>query len=178
MDEDLAFIEAYERGDRDALESLVRKYRQEIYYLCLRMVRQEEDAEEMAQQTFFNAFRGIDKFRRKSKFRTWLYQIAINLCRTHAGSRKTTEELPDDFGTREMEAASPEADIMRMESVSEVQEELRKLSSKQREAVILRVYHEVDYNEIGRIIGCSARTAKVHFHYGIENLRKRLRKRQ
>lgn len=171
-DEDRARVEAGKDGDRDALETLVEKYQREIYYLCLKMAGNEEDAEELAQQTFFNALRSIQSFRGRSLFRTWLYQIAMNLCRSHHSKKRPTAEFPYD--TLPDDAASPLSGVIRDESAREAVENLNYLAEKQRAAVVLRIFHDLDYSEIGRIIGCSAKTAKVNFHYGIENLRKRM----
>lgn len=172
-DEERALVEAGKGGDQDALDSLVGKYRREIYYLCLKMVGHEEDAEDLAQQTFCNAIRSIGSFRGRSLFRTWLYQIAMNLCRTHLSKRKPVAELHEEI-LADASAASPLSEVIQDEAAREAVDNLKYLAEKQRAAVVLRIFHDLDYAEIGRIIGCSAKTAKVNFHYGIENLRKRM----
>lgn len=175
-DEDHALVEAGKAGDQNSLDALVTKYQREIYYLCLKMAGNEEDAEELAQQTFLNALRGIGSFRGRSLFRTWLYQIAMNLCRSHISKRRPTAEFPHD--TLADTASTPLSEVVRGEAAREVVDNLKHLAEKQRAAVVLRIFHDLDYAEIGRVIGCSAKTAKVNFHYGIENLRKRMMKNE
>lgn len=175
-DEDRALVEAAKDGDRNSMDALVTKYQREIYYLCLKMSGNEEDAEELAQQTFFNALRAIGSFRGRSLFRTWLYQIAMNLCRSHITKRRPTVEFSHE--TVPDPAPTPLSEVVRGEEAREAVANLKYIAEKQRAAVVLRIFHDLDYEEIGRIIGCSAKTAKVNFHYGIENLRKRMMKNE
>ncbi|MEW5945675.1 MAG: RNA polymerase sigma factor [bacterium] len=178
-DEDAELLDAWGRGERKALESLVKKYQKEVFSLCYRMVRQREDAEELAQQAFCNALGALPGFKRRAKFRTWLYRIAVNLCRSHISTRKTAVELnPERTAAPEDAEGAPVSRLLRSELAREAAEHLARLPEKQRLVVTLRVFHEMDYGGIGRIAGCSARTAKVHFHYGVENLRKRMKKNE
>lgn len=172
--EENALVDAARAGDRAAMEALLEKYRREVFFLCLKMVGQEEDAEELAQQTFLNAFRAVGRFRGGAAFRTWLYQIAINLCRSHRTRRRPVAELREDAPADDAAHASPLEKTLRDERAREAAAGLKLLPDKQKAAVILRIFNELEYEEIGEIIGCSAGTAKVNFHYGIENLRKRM----
>jgi RNA polymerase sigma-70 factor, ECF subfamily len=174
-EEDLKLIEAFERGSREAFDRLLEKYRGEIFGLALRMVGNEEDAEEIAQQTFINALTHLRGFRRQAAFRTWLYRIAINVSRSHVRRRRPVELLSDGVAAAVETRDPPLRVVLARDEVRRVAETLKELSEKQRLAVVLRAVNGLDYEDVGRIIGCSAKTAKVHFHYGVENLRKKMK---
>lgn len=178
MDDDARVIERILQGDTGSFDRLAGKYQKEIYYLALRMMRNEEDAEEVAQQALVNAFNNLHQFRGGASFRTWLYRIAINLANTskrRSARRGPTTDLPDNM---ESESPQPLDSLIAGESTREAVKALDTLGEKQRLAVILRIFQELPYDEIGRIIGCTEQTAKVHFHYGIENLRKKMKKNE
>ena len=180
MDEDALDIERFRGGDKAAFDRLVTRYRREIYHLALRMLKNAEDAEEIAQQAFINAFNALDRFKGDAAFRTWLYRIAMNLANSKLrGAPKDTLPVEDHrLGSLPDDAASPHEQALYKETMRETAAALRELGEKQREVVALRIFQELPYEEIGRITGCSAATAKVHFHYGIENLRKKMRKNE
>lgn len=175
MEEDALLIEQFRRGSKTAFDSLVGKYRREIYFLALRMLNNAEDAEEAAQQAFVSAFNGIGGFREDSAFRTWLYRIAINQANSLLRKRPNEAELVEGSAAPEgAEARTPLDGIVAKESARDALAALGELGEKQRMVVTLRIFQELPYAEIGRLAGCSEATAKVHFHYGIENLRKRM----
>jgi RNA polymerase sigma-70 factor (ECF subfamily) len=177
MDDDARLLERFRRGSTRAFDELVARYQREIYYLALRIVRNEEDAEEVAQQAFVNAYGNIAGFREGAAFRTWLYRIAINAANSLLRRRKPTAAI-DDAGPElaDTSAVSPLDRLITGETAREAAAMLHTLGEKQKNAVILRIFHDMSYEEIARIIDCTPATAKVHFHYGIENLRKRMTK--
>ncbi|MFA6450449.1 MAG: sigma-70 family RNA polymerase sigma factor [bacterium] len=175
MSEDEKLLERINAGDRGAFDELVRKYQRELYFLALRMVKNPEDAEELTQKTFVKTFERLESFRGESGFKTWLYQVAINMCLSHLRNRRDVLELNEGAGTIVSEIMMPADRIVQNETVAAVAAAADSLPDKQRATVILRVFHELSYEEIGRSTGCSEQTAKVNFHYGIENLRKKLK---
>lgn len=88
-------------GETAAFEGLVRQYQQEIYRLVYRMTRNAEDAKDLVQETFVQAYRSLGAFRGQSRFSTWLYRVAVNLCLNHLKSSarqdpaEVDERLPD-----------------------------------------------------------------------------------
>ena len=174
ISDDEKLLEHIRAGNREAFDELVRKYQREIYFLTLRMVKNIEDAEDLTQQTFIKTFERLESFRGESGFKTWLYQVAINLCRSHFRRRRETLELTEAAlgGSDER----PPEIFLKSEAASAAVEAAAGLPEKQRVTVILRMFHEMSYEEIGKIAGCSEQTAKVNFHYGIENLRKKMKK--
>lgn len=174
--DDATLLERMAAGEQGAFDALVRKYQREIYFLALRMTRNAEDAEEMAQKTFVAAYRKAASFEGRSSFRTWLYQVCINLCSTFLRRRKTVVELSefagagDDSGEQE-----PLASIIKGETARRAAAAVEQLPEKQRMSVTLRIFHDMPFRDIGEAVGCSENTAKVNFHHGMETLRKRFK---
>ncbi len=175
LSDDAKILGLIKAGNKDAFDDLIRKYQREIYFLALRMVKKPEDAEELTQQAFVKAFENLSRFRGDSGFKTWLYKVALNECRSHLRSRRQTLELNEAAGSLVSEQDTPVEAYLNRETAEEAVAAAENLSEKQRITVILRIYHEMNYAEIGKITGCSEQTAKVNFHYGIENLRKRMK---
>ena len=163
-------VQAFQKGDRTAFDPLVRKYQAQVYRICCRFTGNHHDANDLAQDIFLRAFRGLDRFRSASRFSTWLYRIAVNCCLNWAGSAKfhyaeLPEHLPD-----------PVPGVVETISRKEVSETVRaavaQLPEKQRLTVILRVYHDMPYRDIAALVGCPLGTAKANFYFAVQNLRK------
>ena len=175
MFEDEKLLERIKAGDKKAFDELVRKYQREIYFLALRMLKNIEDAEEITQQTFVNVFEHLGSFRGDSGFKTWLYQISLNLCRSHLRRKHEVLELNEAACPPASGEMNPPEQFLRRETAAAAAAAADSLPDKQRITVMLRIFQELSYEEIGRVTGCSGQTAKVNFHYGIENLRKKLK---
>ncbi len=172
---DFELVDRSLNGDSEAFTLLVQKYQRPIYFTALRMVSGHEEAADIAQQAFMNAFRSLRQFKRKSSFKTWLYQIVINLCRNHIKSETRRPNFMDISEIDIVDHSLSPLDVLEDKAQSRrVYEAMRKLPEKQRVAVILRVYEECSYQDIAKILGCLSVTARTHFHYGILNLRKNL----
>ena len=96
MDEDLELITRTAAGEREAFNDLVIKYQKPIYSLLYRMVSNHEDAADLLQKTFIKAFTGLAAFEQRSSFKTWLYQIAINLAKNVYRDRSRFEQVNID----------------------------------------------------------------------------------
>jgi RNA polymerase sigma factor CnrH len=92
-DPDLALVQALRRGEDQALDALMNRHREGLFRFVLRIIHNEADASELATETFARAYFNIKKFRPAAKFTTWLYQIALNLCRDHLKSRAYRDSL-------------------------------------------------------------------------------------
>jgi RNA polymerase sigma-70 factor, ECF subfamily len=174
MLDDIELLERIGDGDRGVFDALVNKYQREIYFLALRMSKNIEDAEELTQQIFVKAFEKLSGFRRDASFKTWLYQLALNHCKSHIRNRHDTLELNEELEIPSDGDPSPLTRLIRDETAAAAAAAIDSLPEKQRLTVTLRVFQELSYSEIGKLTGCSEQTAKVNFHYGIENLRKKM----
>jgi RNA polymerase sigma-70 factor, ECF subfamily len=170
-----SLLEKARDGDSAAFDDLVRLRHRDVHGLALRMLKNEQDADEAAQKVFIKAFRNLSGFRGDSNFGTWLYTITMNECRSHLKSRKNVAELNGQEMMEYPGGKSPFSRILDNETAAAAADAVDQLPDKQRLIVTLRINHELSFREIGVIAECSEQTAKVNFHYGVENLRKKLR---
>jgi len=173
VDPDLDLVDRALSGDTEAFSELVQKYQKPIYYTALRMLAEHEDAADIAQQTFINAFRALLTFKRQASFKTWIYQIAINLCRNCIKERTRKPRFQDIEEVEMVDGKPMPFDRLNESSHADlVSQAIGRLPDQQRTSVILRVYQEYSYEQIADTLGCSKATARVHYHHGIRSLRK------
>ncbi len=170
MDEDLDLINRTLSGEREAFNELVIKYQKQLYSLLYRMVSNHEDASDLLQKTLVKAFTGLGSFERRSSFKTWLYQIAINLAKNVYRDRSKVQQVSiDDVvisrGPRALEV------LIQKESRLLLRQALTGLPEKQRMTVMLRVQDERKFSEIAEIMQCSLGTAKANYHHGVQKLK-------
>ena len=186
MDEDRALVDRARLGDEDAFGDLVRKYQHRIVNFARALVAETADAEDVAQEAFLRAFRALRQFRGQSSFKTWLYQIAANTARTHAGRRRAKREVqPLDSprgGPGETESgavrwtsmASPEdveADVIRRDQLDRA---LASLPVELRETVVLRDVEGWDYREIATALDIPIGTVESRIFRARQRLRRLL----
>ena len=174
MTSDFELLDRFEDGDRRALDEIVSRYQKPIFFFILRMVWNETDAADLSQKTFVNAFRNIHSFDRRSNFRTWLYRIAINVCKNHFRDDPRRREVNIE-GMVFVDQMNPLDHTISEEERMGLSLALNELPEKQRHTVILKVYQGLKYREIAEITGCSEGTAKANFHFGVKKLREILR---
>jgi RNA polymerase sigma-70 factor (ECF subfamily) len=170
VDEDGALVDRYRAGDRAAFDELVQRHQRAVLQLVRRYVKSEEDAKDVTQRTFIRCFERLDSFRFESKFRTWLYRIAVNLALDHLRGDRTSESVPieDDvaftnsLGTEKLVAA---------EVWRKVVTRLAELPPRQRLVVELRVFHDLSFEEIAAIVDSTEDAAKVNYHHAVKRLR-------
>lgn len=177
---DEQLVEACLGGEVAAFDILVDRWQRKIRGAVYRVVRSEEEAQDICQEAFLKAFRGLNSFKQEARFSSWLYQIALNLSRDRLRRRKTRNWVSlDDF-----EEAAPTgvrrapAEAERWVEVLEVQERVAKavatLPEEQREAVILKEYQGLTFPEIAEIQGVPVSTVKTRLYRGLSVLRERL----
>jgi len=170
MDEDLDLINRTAAGDREAFNELVLKYQKPLYYLLYRMVSNHEDASDLLQKTFVKAFTGLGSFQRRSTFKTWLYQIAINLAKNVYRDRSKAQQVPIDDVIIRRDPRTLEA-LIQKESRLLLRQALAGLPEKQRMTVMLRIQEGRKFEEIAEIMQCSLGTAKANYHHGVRKLK-------
>ncbi len=168
---DYQLLDRYGAGDETAFEELVTRHQKTVYDLAYRMLENHADAADLAQKTFVQAFLHFRNFKRESSFRTWLYQIGMNLCRN--AIRDRARRTHEDVNEQEL---ADSRDIFAEVAGAELQDLLgraiRTLPTRQREALVLRVYHNHAFAEIGTIMSCSEGTAKANYHHAVDRLRR------
>jgi len=171
MDEDLDLIIRIETGEREAFNELVLKYQKPLYSLLYRMVSDHDDASDLLQKTFVKAFTGLKGFERRSSFKTWLYQIAINLAKNVYRDRSRIEKVPIDDVIIRRDPKTLET-LIKQESGLLLRQSLARLPEKQRLTLILRVQEAKKFEEIAVIMKCSIGTAKANYHHAVQKLKK------
>lgn len=175
MDEDLALLDRFAAGDRDAFDDLVLKHQKPLYSLLYRMVSDKEDAADILQKTFIKAFTGIRGFERRSSFRTWLYQIAINLAKNLYRDRARAALVPLDDVVIRRDPKVLES-LIHKESRDHLHRAVAGLPDKQRLTVMLRVQEQKTFEEIAEIMKCSVGTSKANYHHGVQKLKELFKK--
>jgi RNA polymerase sigma-70 factor, ECF subfamily len=164
-------VERVKDGDSGAFEELVIRHRKALYYFVLRVLKNPLDAEDTVQRIFLLAYQNIKGFRADATFKTWLYRIGINQCHNYFRQNKNREFISvDDIPVSDTKA-DPERDFSDREKLSHLQKAVERLPYKQRMVVILRIYQELTFEEIGKALNIRANSAKVNFHHALEKLK-------
>jgi len=165
-----AAVEAARRGDREAFDELVVRHQRSVYRLCYRYVNDHADANDLTQEAFLKAWRGIGRFRGRSRFSTWLYRIAVNACLNFRAARKAkTTELPEALpDPRPAESEK----LLEREQARRVREAVARLPEKQRLTLILKIYDDLTHQEVAKMLGSSVGTVKANLFHALGNLRK------
>ncbi|MFA4902250.1 MAG: sigma-70 family RNA polymerase sigma factor [Desulfobaccales bacterium] len=174
MTDDQLVAQAQE-GDLPAFEELVKKYQREVYGLACRMVSDAEEARDLAQQAFLQAFIHIKSFRRDAQFRTWLFRIAINQCYNFLkGRRKFGDPIDCDELNLAGEGASPEEDLVSQDDRRRLHAAMAQLPAKQRAVITLKIEQGLSYQEISQILGGTAGAARVNYCQALKTLKKHM----
>lgn len=177
---DIDCINAYLRGDQNALEPLVEKYKRPLYSFILKMTEGREDAEEIFQETWFRALKNIHKFKHKN-FLNWLFRIAHNLVidrarrngknismQTSLGGDETDSTLEDRLASP---GISPAEEAGGNSLGKSIETAVETLSDEQKEVFLLRMYGNVSFKEIAKIQKCSINTCLARMQYALTKLR-------
>ena len=161
-----------EISETQTFDDLVREHRGSVYGLCYRYAGNRADAEDLAQEVFLRAYRGLSGFRGEASLSTWVYRIAVNVCLNWVSLRKRrVEELPADLVDPGL---SPMERLGRKEATAAVHMAVARLPERQRLTLVLRVYQELTHKEIADIMDCPVGTAKANVFFALKNLRKYL----
>ncbi|HUX08224.1 MAG TPA: sigma-70 family RNA polymerase sigma factor [Acidobacteriota bacterium] len=176
-DPDIGVVDAVLRGDDEAFEQLVLRYQKPILGLILRMCGDPGEAPDIAQRVFLKAYTKLQTFRRRSSFKTWLYSIAMNLCRNELRRRKRWGYPQQIEETSVGVDPAVEDGLIGNERRQLLADGVELLPPMQKAVLVLRIYQELSFQEIGRTLGISENSAKVNFHYAVRRLREKLKER-
>ena len=168
-------------GDLDSFNQLVVRWERPIYALAYRVIGREEDARDVAQETFLRAFRALGGFKGQAKFSSWLYRITLNLCRDWIRRERRTPVAQPPEGVDLVELAgestpteSIEDLVSRKELGRAVAKAMANLPDEQRTAIILKEYHGLTFQEIAELLDCPLSTVKTRLYQGLTVLRRQL----
>jgi RNA polymerase sigma-70 factor (ECF subfamily) len=175
-DEEL--VEEAKKGDLEAYSELVRRYRRRIYQTIYRFTRNHGDTDDLAQDTFLEGFRALQRFRQESGFYTWIFRIAVNLSLNFLKKRKN-ETRRDKYEENldvpaETPLSSPESISMNREFGERLNEAVDSLALPYRAAFVLVAFQGLTHGEAARILGCSENTVSWRMHKARKMLQARL----
>jgi len=161
-----------------AIEPLVHAYFANVYRLSFSILEDHHEAEDMAQETFIAAAAGLDRFRGDSKIKTWLFSIAINLCRSRLRKRRSRQVLQNAIETLHHlrpRLQTPEEHAEQSEIRTQLWAAIHKLDEKHRLAVILHYIHELSVPEISAVLDVEPGTIYSRLHYARKKLHQSLK---
>jgi RNA polymerase sigma-70 factor (ECF subfamily) len=179
-DEEL--VDRSKTGDTESFNQLVRRWERPIFALAYRTLGREEDARDVTQETFLRAFRALPGFKGDAKFSSWLYRIALNLCRDWIRKDRRTPvvQAPEGVELEQLieRQSQPTVSVEDLAAQSELSRGVARamefLNEEQRTAILLKEYHGLTFQEIADMTNCPLSTAKTRVYQGLMLLRKHL----
>ena len=169
-DIDQQLVERVQRGDKGAFDLLVAKYQRKIFRLLSRLIRDQGEVEDVAQEAFIKAYRALPNFRGDSAFYTWLYRIAINTAKNHLvsqGRRAPTSTEADieeaetfDDGEHLRDLNTPDSMLLSKQVAEAVNRAIDQLPEDLRTAIVLREIEGLSYEEIAESMNCPIGTVR------------------
>lgn len=169
MSSELELVRQAKAGDQQAFAALMEQNQTRIYNLALRMTGNPDDALELSQEAFFNAWRGLGRFQEESAFSTWLYRLASNVCidflrreKRRRGASPSVSLDDEENHTREIpdQRYSPQEQMEQEERRRLIQQGLDAISPEHRQVLLLREMERLSYGEIARILDLEEGTVK------------------
>ena len=185
--DDAELVTRCQRGDTQAFNELVVRYRGKVYAMIYNMVHSEQDAWDLAQDSFLKAWKSIKRFRGRSSFYTWIYRIVMNVTIDWLRKKQVKgggAEFDDAIQLKEVDPASktvPKTDALPYETMerSEIRARIDKaitqLSPEQRAVILMKEIEEMQYREIAEALGCSIGTVMSRLFYARKKLQNLLR---
>jgi RNA polymerase sigma-70 factor (ECF subfamily) len=184
---ELELVRECQAGDTAAFDQLVSRYRTRVFAMIYNMVHNEQDAWDLAQESFIKAWRSIRRFRGRSSFYTWIYRIVMNVTIDWLRKKQVKgagAEFDDAIQLKEIEPASrtvPKADplpherIERTEIRARIDKAIAQLSPEHRAVILMKETEDMQYHEIAEALGCSIGTVMSRLFYARKKLQNLLR---
>lgn len=160
-DADWTLVGRCREGDRTACEQLVLRYQKPVYNAALRLLRNPEDARDVAQTAFLKAFEHLADYDPRFKFYSWIYRIAINEALDTLGSRRRVAEVSDDEAD---EAPGPEQLAEGEQTARAIEDALMRIKPELRTVIVLRHFMHLSYHDMGDILQLPEKTVKSRLH--------------
>jgi len=182
-DQDLYWMERVAKGDVEAFQALIETHQSRVVGAVAKMLGDEMDAEDIAQQVFIRVWKSAGRYQPTAKFTTWLFKITRNLVfnelrrrKRHPATPLQTEEEEHFFQPVDNGGMPPDESLLDLELNDAIQLAIDALPETQRMAIVLRRYEEMPYEEIGHVLGLSVPAVKSVLFRARAELRERLRK--
>ena len=182
LDYDAELMLRVKEGDGTSFGVLLEKHRASVIHFVYRLVQEQAVAEELAQEVFLRVYRSRSSYAPTAKFKTWLFRIAthraLNWLRDerHARGQERLDDGPADLPARQISDRRPsvEQEMVREVKREEIRRAVAALPEKQRAAVLMHKYEEMEYTQIAKVLGCSDSAVKSLLFRAYETLRARL----
>jgi RNA polymerase sigma-70 factor, ECF subfamily len=177
-DEEL--VEAFQRGDTSVFDLLVERWDRKIQGAIYRVMGPSEDARDLCQEAFLKAYRGLGTFKKDARFSSWLYQIALNVCRDRLRRRRGRQLVSfDDMDEASQAASTPSVPTpLQLAEANDlsfrVARAVAELPPDQREVIVLKEYQDLTFAEIADVLDLPLSTVKTRLYRGLVQLRERL----
>jgi RNA polymerase sigma factor (sigma-70 family) len=171
-------------GDQKAYKALFEMYRQAIFHITVKIVRNPDEANDLVQETFIKAFGSLKTYDHNYRFSTWLYKIAANSSIDYLRKRKIDslsldKPIPTRDGDVQMEipddSYNPEKDLRNRERIIGIEDAIASLPEKYREVIVLRHKEDRSYEEIAEVLKVPVGTVKARIFRARELLKKKLK---
>ena len=174
---ELDLVKRCQKGDSEAFDELVIRYRTRVFGMVYNMVHSEQDAWDLAQESFVKAWKSIRRFQGKSSFYTWLYRIVMNVTIDWTRKRQikgSGAEFDDAIQLKEIDPASktvprpdalPSEQMEQQEIRSQIDRAIAQLSPDHRAVILMKEVEDMQYNEIAEALGCSIGTVMSRLFY-------------
>ncbi len=179
-DHETSIIQEIIGGNTQAFAMLVDKYKDLVFTLAIRMLKNREEAEEVSQDTFVKIFKSLSKFKGDSKLSTWVYKVAYNTCldRIKKNNRRQSEIAIDSYTEHQIKTLDTALDALEeKEQQQTIQDCLQELASKDSFLLTLFYFEELSLEEISKIVDMAPNTVKVNIHRARKRLASIFKKR-
>jgi RNA polymerase sigma-70 factor (ECF subfamily) len=178
---DSQWLEQCREGDPLAIEHMVHTHQKDVYRLALSILDNPDEAEDGTQDTFVAALRALDSFHEDAAFKTWLFRITINVCRSRlrrGKNRMRVQQILQSLFHLHSEDTHPESTIMQIEANTELWCAICSLDDKHRIPVVLRYYHDLPVTDIAAMLDIPPGTVHSRLNHAREKLRTLLKEEQ
>ncbi len=179
-DQETSIINQIIGGDTQAFAVLVDRYKDLVFTLAIRMLKNREEAEEVSQDSFIKVYKALPKFKGDSKLSTWIYKVAYNTCldRIKKNKNRYNEVAIDSFTENQIKSLDNALNALEeREQLQTLQDCLQKLASKDSFLLTLFYFEELSLEEISKIVNMEANTVKVNIHRARKRLASILKQR-
>jgi RNA polymerase sigma-70 factor (ECF subfamily) len=179
-DTDEELVTAFRGGDISAFDTLVQRWERKIQGAVYRIMGSGEEARDLAQETFLRAYRGLGSFKSEARFSSWLYQIALNLCRDRLRQRRgktlvSIDDLDPTTAARIDRSPATAQELVEAKDLGRiVAMAMSDLPEEQREVIVLKEYQGLTFQEIADTLGVPVSTVKTRLYRGLGQMRERL----
>jgi len=173
ISDDIALIAGIQKGDRNAMQALVEKYKKKAFYLALGMVGNSDEAYDISQDAFLRVFKSARKFDLSQRFFPWFYSIIANRCRDVLARRRKREAKEVAIEEQEyvlIAESNPEAELIKKERAHLLRRALARLEFEDREIIMLKHFRDLSYDEIAVLLKIPKGTVMSRLYYARKKL--------